>query len=99
MTEHRQQISAEMTEHRQQLSVEMTAHYQQMEQRLDSDLSYICDSMRYMDAYLGGIYQKFDWPVPLPSDRAQPLPPSSPPFAARAPTSAPPPASPEDANF
>ena len=51
MTVHRQQISVELTEHRQQIFAEMTAHYQRMEQRLDHDLSYICDSMRYLDAY------------------------------------------------
>jgi len=52
---------------------------------LDHDLSYICDSMRYLDAYLGGIYQKYDWLVPLPSARARPLPSTGPPFPARTP--------------
>ena len=70
MTEHRQQISAEMTEHRQQISAEMTAHYERMEQRLDHDFSHICDSMRYMHDCLGGIYNRFDWSAPLPSERA-----------------------------
>ena len=80
-----------MTAHRQQISAEMSAHYQQMEQRLDHDLSYICDSMRYLDAYLGGIYQKHDWPVPLPSDRVRPLPSTGPSFPARTPSVPPPP--------
>ena len=91
MTAHRQQISAELTEHRQQISAEMTAHYQRMEQRLDADLSYICDSMRYMHSCLSDIYQKYDWPVPLPSDRARPLPSTGPPFPARTPSVPPPP--------
>ena len=52
----------------------MAAYYQRLEQHLENDLNHICDSIRYMHACLGGIYQKFDWPVPLPSDRAQPLP-------------------------
>ena len=68
MIAHHQQIFAEMTEHRQQISAEMIAHYQRMEQRLDNDLSHICDSIRYMHACLGGIYHRFDWPAPLPSD-------------------------------
>ena len=94
-----------MTEHCQQIFAEMTAHYQRMEQRLDNDLSHICDSIRYMHTCLGNIYNRFDWPAPLPSKRAQPLPPSGPPFVAWAPassaptTSAPPPTSPEDADF
>ena len=81
-----------MTAHRQQISAEMSAHYQRMEQRLDHDLSYICDSMRYLETYLGGIYQKNNWPVPLPSAHTRPLPSTGPPFPARTP-SVPPPSS------
>ena len=89
--EHHEMISAEMTAHRQQIFAEMTAYYQRMEQRLDNDLSYICDFMRYLDAYLSDIYQKYDWPVPLPSDRARPLPSTGPPFPVRTLSVPPPP--------
>ena len=68
----------------------MSAHYQRMEQRLEHELSYICDSVRYLDAYLSGIYQKHNWPVPLPSAHARPLPSTDPPFPARTPSVPPP---------
>jgi len=58
LREHHQQLSAEMTEHHQQISAEMTAHYRRMEQRLDNDLSHICDSICYMHTCLGGIYNR-----------------------------------------
>ena len=83
----------------------MTAHYQRLEQRLDNDLSHIYDSIRYMHTCLGSMYNRFDWPAPLPSERAQPLPTSGPPFAAWAlassalPTFALPPTSPQDTDF
>ena len=93
MTVHHQQISAEMTEHHQRIFTEMTAHYQRLEQCVDNNLSHICDSIRYMHACLGGICNRFDWTAPLPSERAQPLPPSGPPFAAWAPASSAPPTS------
>ena len=67
---------------------------------MDADLSYICDSMRYMHDCLGGIYQKFDWPLPLPSDRFRPLPSTSPPFPAGTPSVPPPPSTTQpDPNF
>jgi len=101
MIEHRQQTSAEMTEHHQQISAEMTANYQRLEQRLDNDLNHICGSIRYMHTCIDGIYHRFDWPAPLPHDRAKPLPPFGPPFVTWAPPSAPPPppTSPEDPDF
>ena len=70
----------------------MFAHYQ----CLENDMSYICDSMRYLETFLGGIYHKRDWSVPVPSAHARPLPTTGPPFPARAPTAPPQPSTAED---
>ena len=90
--EHHEQISAEMTAHRQQISAEMFAHYR----NLENDMGYICDSIRYLESYLGGIYLKHEWSVPVPSAHARPLPLTGPPFPVRTPASPPQPATAED---
>ena len=74
-----------MTAHRQQISAEMSAHYQ----NLENDMGYLCDSIRYLESYLGGIYLKHELSVPVPSAHARPLPTTGPPFPARTPASPP----------
>ena len=83
------------------MSAELTANFQRLEQRLDNDLNHICDFIRYMHNCIGDIYDRFDWPAPLPHDRSQPLPSIGPPFGAWVPPPAAPkpPASPEDPDF
>jgi len=93
-TQIREQISAEMSTHRQQLSVEMSMHYQ----NLENDMGYICDSIRYMESCLSGIYLKHEWSAPVLSAHAQHLPTTGPPFPVRTPASPPQPAVAQDSD-
>ena len=87
-TQIREHISAELTAHRQQIFEEMSTHYH----NLENDMSYICDSIRYMESRLDDIYLRREWAAPVPSPHARPLPTVGPPFPARTPSSPPQPA-------
>ena len=56
-TKIREHISAELTAHRQQISEEMSTRYH----NLENDMSYICDSIRYMESRLDDIYLRREW--------------------------------------
>jgi len=77
-----QALSTQLREHSLQMSTEMTAHFQRLEQRVNNDLHHICDSIRYMQTCVNGIYNRYTWLAPLPRGRSQPLPPTGPPFDA-----------------
>ena len=96
-TQIREYISAELTAHRQQISEEMSSRYQ----NLENDMSYICDSIRYMESRLDDIYLRREWSAPIPTALARPLPTIGPPFLARTaatPSSPPQPAAAQDSD-
>jgi len=59
-------------------------------------MGYICDSIRYLESYLGGINLKHELSVPVQTAHARSLPTTGPPFPARTPASPPQPATTED---
>ena len=61
-------------------------------------MGYICDSIRYMESCLDGIYLRHEWSAPVLSAHARPLPTVGSPFPVRTRASSPEPAAAQDSD-